>query len=178
MSDRNTVILVDEQDNMIGQMEKLEAHQKGVLHRAFSIFIFNNRGEMLLQQRASEKYHGANLWTNTCCSHPELNKTLHESAKDRLFYEMGIECDIDEVFSFIYKAHVENNLIEHEYDHVFVGYSDTQPKLNPLEVKAYKWIKLSTLEEDLKEHPKNYTYWFKTAFPDILNHISKTKLCS
>jgi len=121
--ERNNVVLVDENDNAIGEMEKLTAHKQGQLHRAFSVFIFNDKGELLLQQRASHKYHGAGLWTNTCCSHPQSGEDVGSSAQERLNYEMGLKCDLKFVDSFIYNEQVENNLIEHELNYVFIGYS-------------------------------------------------------
>src|SRR5690606_8032161 len=145
---RNKVILVDENDKVIGEMDKLEAHQKGVLHRAFSVFIFNEKGDMLIHQRADSKYHGGGLWSNACCSHPQLNENVKESAEERLKFEMGIECDLTHKFSFIYNTPVENNLIEHEFDHVFSGTVTTNPNPNAEEVKAFKWITIANLQKE------------------------------
>ncbi len=155
------VILVDQSDQVIGQMEKLEAHQKGVLHRAFSILLFNSAGEMLLQQRAYDKYHSGGLWTNTCCSHPAPSETVIEAANRRLKEEMGIEAALDFAFKFIYKAKLDHGLTEYEYDHVFIGRYGGEPEINPIEVNNWKWISLNTLNKDIKRNPDNYTVWFK-----------------
>lgn len=171
--ERNEVVLVDEQDNTLGVSEKLAAHEKGLLHRAFSIFIFNEQGELLLQQRAANKYHGAGLWTNACCSHPQWNEELEAAAVERLAYEMGLTCHLDYVFSFIYHTPVENNLIEHEYDHVFVGYTNVDPSPNPEEVQNYQWIDRESLLLDLAQNPTKYTFWFRTALAEVLSAIQK-----
>ncbi len=173
MRKRNKVVLVDQHDIPIGEMDKIEAHQKGALHRAFSIFLFNNKGEMLIHQRAGHKYHGGGLWTNACCSHPQWGEDIKTSALERLQFEMGIQCDIKKAFSFIYNASVENNLVEHEYDHVFTGYIDIDPEPNPEEVQSYKWVDMINLHEDMHDNPNQYTYWFKFAFPDILNFMNR-----
>lgn len=169
----NNVVLVDEFDKAIGEMGKLEAHEKGVLHRAFSVFLFNQKGELLLQQRAKEKYHGGELWTNTCCSHPQVNESVEESAKKRLLYEMGIVCEIEWVYSFIYHEEVENNLIEHEFDHVFIGHYDIAPKPNPDEVQNYKWMKIEAILADIEQHPSHYTVWFKKALPVLMGKMAQ-----
>lgn len=170
--ERNKVVLVDINDNAIGEMEKLLAHQKGELHRAFSVFIFNDKGELLLQQRAANKYHGAGLWTNTCCSHPQLGEDIKTSAIERLHYEMGLKCDLKLVYSFIYKEPVENNLIEHELDYVFVGQTNQNPVLNQDEVQAYKWISPEEVFSAINEHPSRYTVWFKRAFPELMLELT------
>lgn len=157
------VILVDEQDNETGVMEKLLAHQKGLLHRAFSIFIFNDNNELLLQQRASSKYHSAGLWTNTCCSHPKPNETIKDAASRRLFEEMGMQCELKIIDSFIYKAPFDNGLTEHELDYILIGKSNQTPKLNLIEVQNYKWQLISDIKNDLKVNSINYTYWFNVA---------------
>ncbi len=157
------VILVDENDQAIGVMDKLEAHQKGLLHRAFSAFIFNNAGQLLLQRRAWEKYHSANLWTNTCCSHPQPEECTREAAERRLKEEMGIETNLEKKFDFIYKAQLDNHLIEYEFDHVFIGKYDRQPILNPKESSDYKWITIKNLNAEIKLYPKEYTEWLKIA---------------
>jgi isopentenyl-diphosphate delta-isomerase len=162
------VILVDKKDNQIGVEEKRKAHLKGKLHRAFSIFIFNKKGEILLQKRAKSKYHSAGLWSNTCCSHPGENQNLKEEAKRRLKEEMGIECDLKEIFSFIYKAKV-GNLIEHEFDHVFLRKFNGNPRPNKYEVEDWKWINPLKLKKDIKENPERYTYWFKLILEKVLN---------
>jgi isopentenyl-diphosphate delta-isomerase len=169
--DRCKVVLVDEHDNPTGQMDKLEAHEKGLLHRAFSVFIFNSRGEILIQQRAANKYHGAHLWTNACCSHPQWGEEVIASAQERLFYEMGINCALEHAFSFIYNSPVENNLIEHEYDHVLIGYTDVGPAPNPSEVQHFYWMKIQPLKEIMLHYPEKFTAWFKIAYDRVINHI-------
>lgn len=171
--ERNNVVLVDENDNAIAEMEKLVAHEQGCLHRAFSVFVFNGKGELLLQQRANHKYHGAGLWTNTCCSHPQWGETVVLSAEERLNYEMGMQCDLKLVYSFIYNERVENNLTEHELDYIFVGYSDQNPVLNRDEVQDYKWINADKIISDIKNNPSRYTVWFKQAFPELLSKINQ-----
>ncbi|MER3464163.1 MAG: isopentenyl-diphosphate delta-isomerase [Chitinophagaceae bacterium] len=161
------VILVNEQDEALGVMEKMEVHQQGFLHRAFSIFIFNKEGRMLLQQRAAGKYHGAHLWTNACCSHPYPDEEVIGAAQRRLQEELGFTTSLDEIFSFTYKAEVENNLIEHEYDHVFTGFYDGVIIPNPSEVEAYKYEEMTTLVQDIKNEPQKFTSWFKIAFPRV-----------
>lgn len=170
---RNNVVLVDENDNAIAEMEKLAAHEQGCLHRAFSVFIFNDKKELLLQQRANEKYHGGGLWTNTCCSHPQWEEDVNSSAMERLNYEMGMQCDLKLIYSFIYNERVENNLIEHELDYVFIGYSNQNPSLNKDEVRDYKWMNVDNILMDIKNNPSYYTVWFKKAFPELISKISK-----
>jgi isopentenyl-diphosphate delta-isomerase len=166
------VVLVDNKDNQIGLMEKQAAHVNPTLHRAFSIFIFNSKGEMLLQQRALTKYHTPGLWTNTCCSHPRDGESLQQATKRRLMEEMGMECDLKEVFSFIYKADVMQGLIEHEFDHVFVGTTDVTPIINREEVESYKYETVANIAKDIEKNPANYTAWFKIAFAKLAeNHI-------
>lgn len=167
----NEVVLVNECDEPIGMMEKLEAHQKGVLHRAFSVFILNNKNEVLLHQRAKNKYHGAGLWTNACCSHPAFGEDIQESAQRRLKEEMGMNCELEKLFHFTYKAEVENGLTEHEFDHVFIGYSDSVPYPDSAEVANWKWISIPNLLADLKHSPEKYTSWFKIALPLVLDNI-------
>lgn len=158
------VILVDENDNELGLMEKLEAHQKGILHRAFSVFIFNSKGELLLQQRAAEKYHSAQLWTNTCCSHPRKGETYLQAAHRRLMEEMGFDCPLEEKFHFIYQAVFDDGLIEHELDHVFIGEFNGSFEFNQDEVMSTQWISLDDLKMDMAQHPEKYTAWFKIIF--------------
>lgn len=160
------VILVDEQDRELGTLEKMEAHQRGVLHRAFSVLIFNNRGELLLQKRAASKYHSRNLWTNTCCSHPRLGESLQTAAQRRLMEEMGIACAVEPLYSFVYQVSLDNGLIEHELDHVLVGYCDEAPVINPQEVAEWKYVSLDWVREDAMQNPEQYTYWFRL----ILTH--------
>lgn len=165
--EKEFVVLVDEQDNDVGVMEKLEAHQKGLLHRAFSVFIFNEKQELLLQQRALSKYHSGGLWTNTCCSHPRPNETIKDAANRRLFEEMGMSCDLIIKTSFIYKTPFENGLIEHELDYVLIGFSNLNPNLNKKEVENYKWMSISDIKTDIYSNPKHYTSWFKIALEKV-----------
>ena len=165
------VILVNEKDEPIGLMGKMEAHEKGLLHRAFSVFIFNSKQEVLLQQRAACKYHSPNLWTNTCCSHPRAGETNQQAGERRLQEEMGLQVPLQEVFSFIYKAPFDNGLTEHEYDHVLVGYSDAQPQINPEEVVSWKWLSLEAIKEDILQAPERYTAWFKIIFEEFYHHL-------
>lgn len=167
MSGMEKVILVDEQDNAVGTMEKMEAHEKGLLHRAFSIFIFNSKGEMLIHQRAIEKYHSGGLWTNACCSHPRKGETTEEAAHRRLVEEMGFDCDLFEQFQFIYQASLDHGLIEHELDHVLFGTFNGYPKPNPDEVMAWKYVTMADLQEDIQLNPDKYTVWFKIALQAI-----------
>lgn len=166
------VILVDKMDNAIGTMEKMEAHEKGLLHRAFSIFVFNQHGEMLMQQRASHKYHSGGLWTNTCCSHPRPHESLEEATHRRLMEEMGFDCDLEKAFSFIYKTTLDKGLSEHELDHVFIGYFDEEPIINPEEVENWKYMHPEKIRLDIINNPDDYTVWFKIAFEEVLNTLS------
>jgi len=171
---RDNVILVDRQDRAIGEMEKMQAHREGLLHRAFSIFIFNSAGQILIHQRAASKYHGAGLWTNACCSHPQMGEGLAAAAAERLDYEMGIQCALAWTFSFVYCGKVENDLIEHEFDHVFVGLFDGEPKLNSEEVAQYQWIDMETLNEWITTSPEDFTIWFREALPTLLEEMSNS----
>lgn len=163
MINKEYVILVDEQDNEIGVMEKLQAHELGKLHRAFSVFIFNAKNELLLQQRALSKYHSGGLYTNTCCSHPRPNETIKDAANRRLFEEMGMACDLKIVSNFIYKTDFENGLIEHELDYILVGNSEAIPQINKDEVETYKWQSVPEIQNDIILNPNKYTSWFKIA---------------
>lgn len=158
------VILVDQEDNPRGLMPKMEAHEKAELHRAFSVFIFNDKNELMLQQRAKHKYHSPLLWTNTCCSHQRDGESNIQAGKRRLFEEMGFVTEIKEVFSFIYKAPFDNGLTEHELDHVMVGYYNEDPIINRDEVEAFKWMTLDDVRTDIKNNPGLYTAWFKIIF--------------
>lgn len=173
ISDR--VILVDNNDQEVGVMPKLEAHQKGLLHRAFSVFLFNSKGQLLLQQRAAEKYHSAGLWSNTCCSHPLPGEPTEDAATRKLLQEMGIKADLKPVFNFTYKVKVENELMEHEYDHVFFGNFDGLPVMNPDEVQNWKYISLKDLELQMILHPENYTEWLKLCFNQVMRHFNNQK---
>jgi len=166
------VILVDEKDKEIGLMPKLEAHQKGVLHRAFSVFIINSQGEMLLQQRALGKYHSEGLWSNSCCSHPFPGENTADAAQRRLMEEMGINTTLNFLFSFIYKAKLGNGLFEHEYDHVYFGVYDKEPVINTSEVAAWKYISMQELQKDIEQHPSLYTEWFKLSLGEVIKKIA------
>ncbi len=167
------VILVDTADRELGTMEKMEAHEKAALHRAFSVFIFNDRGELMLQQRAAHKYHSPLLWTNTCCSHQRQGESNIDAGKRRLKEEMGFEVDLDEKFHFVYKAEFDNGLTEHELDHVMVGYYNGEPTINPEEVASWKWIDMEVLQQDMKDHPQDYTAWFKIIFERFVEFLKK-----
>ncbi len=161
------VILVDENDNVVGSMEKMEAHIKGAMHRAFSVFIFNSRGEMLLQQRAVSKYHSAGLWSNACCSHPYPGEDIEMAAQRRLNEEMGFRTSLEKSFDFVYKASFGNKLIENEFDHVLVGMYDGEININPQEVNDYSFESIKEIKQALKKKPEKYTAWFHIAFPKI-----------
>lgn len=164
------VVLVDENDLQIGKMEKLEAHQKGLLHRAFSVLIFNDKGEMLIHQRAADKYHCGGLWTNACCSHPRENESITQAAERRLMEEMGFSVKTYPLKQFIYKASFTNGLIEHEFDHIVTGIYNDTPKPNPEEVMDFKFVALNKLEKDIKENPKKYTPWFRIIVEEHLQN--------
>ncbi len=165
------VILVDNQDNETGVQDKLSVHQLGLLHRAFSVFVFNTKNELILQQRADGKYHSPGLWTNTCCSHPKPGEKTIDACKRRLMEEMGMECgNLEFSFSFMYKCKFSNGLTEHEFDHVYLGYTDDLPILNYAEVKEWKYISLIELEKEMKSHPEKFTEWLKICFPKLVEH--------
>ena len=167
MNMTNKIILVNKQDQEIGAEYKLEIHKQGKLHRAFSIFIFNSHGDLLLQKRALNKYHSGGLWSNSCCSHPEQNEEIYFSAHKRLKEEMGFDCELSELFSFIYKSKVGINLIENEFDHVFVGKFDGKLKINKKEVADTKWVNYDFLKKDIRDNPQNYAYWFKLCYKKV-----------
>ncbi|MDE1768502.1 MAG: isopentenyl-diphosphate Delta-isomerase [Candidatus Micrarchaeota archaeon] len=163
------VVLVDHNDNEIGLEEKLKAHQNGgKLHRAISIFIFNNKGETMLQQRAAAKYHGGGLWSNTVCSHPRKGEDTLQAAHRRLKEEMGFDCEMKETFAFEYEADMGNGLTEHEYDHVLFGRYEKEPKPNPEEVQAWKWVSLQELKQLLAKNPKMFTPWVRIAVGNVI----------
>ena len=174
--DEEEVILVNKKDIQLGLMPKMEAHRKGVLHRAFSVFIFKSSRELLIQKRSSQKYHSPGLWTNTCCSHQRDGESTIDAANRRLNEEMGLNADLKEIFSFIYKANLKNGLIEHEFDHVLVGYTDLSPIINIKEVEDWKWVDLSILEHDIDRNPNIYTEWFKIIFKRVKDYIDKSNL--
>lgn len=163
------MVLVDENDAQTGTMEKMEAHRKGLLHRAFSVFIFNKKGEFLLQQRAMQKYHNGGLWTNTCCSHPFPGEDIQDAAKRRLKEEMGFQTELNHLFSFTYKATFDNGLTEHEFDHVFTGTYDGAINADKNEVNDYCFKNPDDIQSSLKDHGEKYTEWFKIALPKIIS---------
>lgn len=170
------VILVNEKDEPIGLMPKLEAHEKAMLHRAFSVFILNDMNEIMLQQRAAHKYHSPLLWTNTCCSHQREGETNIQAGKRRLKEEMGFSSELKELFSFIYKAPFDNGLTEHEYDHVMIGYSNETPVINPDEVESWKWMSIEAVKLDIAKQPEKYTAWFKIIFDQFYHFLEANKI--
>ncbi|HMU08747.1 MAG TPA: isopentenyl-diphosphate Delta-isomerase [Ferruginibacter sp.] len=168
------VILVDEQDMPVGAMEKMEVHQKALLHRAFSIFIFNERGEMLLHKRADKKYHSGGLWTNACCSHPRPGEDTLAAARKRLQEEMGIVTDIKKAFDFVYRAELDNGLTEHEFDHVFTGIYSGEIVPDKEEVSDYCYKTIDEIKDSIRSHPQKYTEWFKIAFPKMEAYLETT----
>ncbi|PKA99403.1 isopentenyl-diphosphate delta-isomerase [Flavobacteriaceae bacterium MAR_2009_75] len=170
------VILVDQEDNQIGTMPKMEAHEKALLHRAFSVFIMNGKGETMLQQRAAHKYHSPLLWTNTCCSHQREGELNIEAGKRRLQEEMGFVAELHELFSFTYKAAFDNGLTEHEFDHVMMGNFEGEPNINPDEVADWKWMKPEDIKSDMQNNPDIYTEWFKIIFEKFYSYISQKTL--
>jgi len=167
------VILVDQNDIQTGIAGKLEAHQKGLLHRAVSVFIFNSQGEWLIQRRAFDKYHSNGLWTNACCTHPLPGESVFDAAKRRLKEEMGIVCNVTWLFSFIYKEKLDNELTENELDHVFFGIADNDPVINTNEVEAWKRISFGEIQNDIKQNPGNYTFWFREIYEKVNKQIAK-----
>lgn len=165
--DYSKVILVDTRDRVTGTMEKMEAHEKAVLHRAFSVFLFNLKGEMLLQQRALTKYHSGGLWTNACCSHPAPGEETATAARRRLGEELGLDLEVNKVFDFVYRAEFDNGLTEHEFDHVFTGSWEGPIQFNPDEVMAIRYLSMESLRESMEKEPEIYTAWFRIAFPRI-----------
>ena len=160
------VILVDKDDNEVGAMSKLEAHREARLHRAFSVFVCNSRNELLLQKRALDKYHSGGLWTNTCCSHPSPGETVLDAARRRLRQEMGFDCPLREIFTFLYQVDFSNGLTEHELDHVLIGTHEGDPAPNPQEVEAWKWVPLQELRQDISQNPGRYSYWLRICIND------------
>lgn len=168
---QDLVILVDPYDQEIGAIAKMAAHYEGKLHRAFSIFVVNHQKEILLQKRARQKYHSGGLWTNTCCSHPRPGEPTESAAHRRLQEEMGFDCPLIEIFSFTYYAKLDQGLIEHEYDHVFLGYFDQAPQINLEEAEDWCWRNLAELRSDLQVHPQRYTFWLKQCFERVANYL-------
>ena len=169
------VILVNENDEQIGLMPKLEAHQKAVLHRAFSVFILNSKNEIMLQQRAHQKYHSPLLWTNTCCSHQREGESNLLAGSRRLYEEMGFETSLKELFHFIYKAPFDNGLTEHELDHVMIGYYEENPRINTEEEENWKWMPIEDVKMDMQIHPEIYTIWFKIIFDKFYHFLEEHK---
>jgi len=167
------VILVNEKDEAIGLMPKMEAHEKALLHRAFSVFILNDKNEVMLQKRAAHKYHSPSLWTNTCCSHQRDGEDSIQAGERRLKEEMGFSVPLKELFSFIYKAPFDNGLTEHELDHVLIGYYNDAPEINPDEVSDYCYKPLEAITVDVVVHPEAYTVWFKIIFEKFYEHLKK-----
>lgn len=174
--EEENVILVNENDEQIGLMPKLEAHEKAVLHRAFSVFVLNSQNEIMLQQRAHQKYHSPLLWTNTCCSHQRDGETNIQAGSRRLFEEMGFETDLKELFHFIYKAPFDNGLTEHELDHVMIGYYSGEPIINTEEVEDWKWMSIEDVQNDIQLHPEIYTVWFKIIFDQFYHFLEEHKI--
>ena len=170
------VILVNKLDEQIGLMPKMEAHEKAILHRAFSVFVLNNQNEIMLQQRAHQKYHSPLLWTNTCCSHQREGETNIQAGNRRLYEEMGFNTDLKELFHFIYKAPFDNGLTEHELDHVMIGYYNEEPVINTEEVEAWKWMKIEDVKNDMLLNPNDYTVWFKIIFDEFYHFLEEHAL--
>jgi len=163
----NKIILVDKKDKEIGAEFKIKAHKEGKLHRAFSIFIFNSQKNLLLQKRSSKKYHSGGLWTNTCCSHPSPGETILSAAHRRLKEEMGVDCDLKEIFSFIYRTKLDKGLIEYEFDHVLIGNFNGKPKINIKEAEDFKWVSIEFLARDIKQNSNNYSFWLKKCYSKV-----------
>lgn len=174
--EEENVILVNQNDEQIGLMPKMEAHEKAVLHRAFSVFVLNDKNEIMLQQRASQKYHSPLLWTNTCCSHQRDGESNIQAGSRRLFEEMGFKTGLKELFHFIYKAPFDNGLTEHELDHVMIGYYNDEPKINPDEVESWKWMSIEDVQKDMQLHPEIYTVWFKIIFDEFYHFLEEHKI--
>ena len=162
-----TVTLVDENDEDKGSCEKIEAHMTGTLHRAFSVFVFNSQGELLLQKRAKSKYHSKGLWSNTCCGHPRPGESTEAAAHRRLAEEMGFDCPLEEVFHFVYYTNLEDGLCEHEFNHVFIGRSEPEPRLDFDEAEDWKWTDIARLQNDIEDNPDNFTYWFRLSLNPV-----------
>lgn len=170
---KELVIVVDSADNEVGSEEKFAVHANGLLHRAFSLFVFNSQGNLLLQQRNRNKYHTPGLWSNTCCSHPRPGETLDAAVRRRLLEEMGFCCDVKEIFSFRYELPLENTMIEHEYNHVFIGFHDGDPLPDPAEVEAWRWLSLAEVRAEAARRPHLFTPWFTLILHDYGNLFDK-----
>jgi isopentenyl-diphosphate delta-isomerase len=169
------LILVNENDEPIGVEEKIAAHLNGVLHRAFSLFIFNSSGQLLLQKRTSTKYHSQGLWSNTCCGHPRPGESIEQAGRRRLQEEMGFDCEVQKIFAFVYRVQLNDGFSEHEYDHVLVGRFDGDPTPNREEVDDWKWVDLSVLRNDLQAHPNNYTYWLRLSLDKLCRSVKSSR---
>lgn len=165
------VVLVDEHDRPVGRGEKIETHLRPRLHRAFSVFVFDSSGRLLLQKRSKAKYHSGGLWSNTCCSHPRPGEPTETAARRRLIEEMGFDCEVTKVFDFVYYAELDNNFFEHEYDHVFAGRYDGSPSPDPREVEDWKWVEVQALAKDLRANPHLYSYWLRASFDELLRRL-------
>ena len=174
-NDNDQVILVNEHDEWVGAAEKMKAHKEGLLHRAFSVFIMNSDNEVLLHQRASDKYHSGGLWTNACCSHPRVGESTLAAAHRRLQEEMGFDCDVEQIFTYIYHADVGNGLTEHEYDHIYFGYYDGYVNANKNEVQDHKYISITEVNCWLEKRPENFTQWFRMIWPEFLKYFAERK---
>jgi isopentenyl-diphosphate delta-isomerase len=170
------IILVNEDDEQVGIQDKFSVHQLGLLHRAFSVFVFNSKNELLLQRRADDKYHSPGLWTNTCCSHPIPGETTINACHRRLMEEMSLKCELRHAFSFIYQCKFSNGLIENEFDHVYVGYSDNTPVLNKKEAKDWKYININDLEREIELQPDNFTEWLKICLTRLIEHTKSYQI--
>ena len=168
---KEELILVNENDEPVGVEEKITAHLNGVLHRAFSLFIFDSSGQLLLQKRTSTKYHSQGLWSNTCCGHPRPGETIEQASRRRLQEEMGFDCAVHKVFEFVYRVQLDDGFSEHEYDHVFVGRFDGPPTPNHDEVDDWKWVDLATLQHDIQTHPEHYTYWLRLSLDRLCRSV-------
>jgi isopentenyl-diphosphate delta-isomerase len=166
------IVLVDEQDRAVGVEEKSRVHQLGALHRAFSVFVVNAEGQLMMQRRALTKYHSRGLWSNTCCGHPRPDEPLEQAARRRLKEEMGFDSHLTELFAFVYRAELEDGLVENEYDHVLLGCFEGIPEPDPAEIVEWKWVNLATLSVDIEEHPESYTYWFRISFDRFLRAVA------
>ncbi len=171
---RKEVILVNSLDEEIGTMEKMEAHKKGLLHRAFSVFVFNSKNELLIQKRALGKYHSEGLWTNTCCSHPSPSESILQAAERRLMEEMGMACELKSTFSFIYNVDLDQGLKEHELDHIVIGKSNNDPILNLDEASDFNWISIVDIKKDMSVFPAKYTSWFKIILNDHFDELTES----
>jgi isopentenyl-diphosphate delta-isomerase len=172
---REELILVNEDDEAIGVEEKITAHLNGALHRAFSLFIFNSGGQLLVQKRTSTKYHSKGLWSNTCCGHPRPGESIEAASRRRLREEMGFDCGVEKVFEFVYRVKLDNGFYEHEYDHVLVGKFDGTPSPNRDEVDDWDWVNLKKIRLDMQAHPDNYTYWFRISIDELCRSIKSSK---